>query len=126
PCGFCGHDNGGRAGEDKCALSMKITSRAVNWESRCPYKHTFQYGSASKGSDSRPCRNVPVICTLCHHPGRDTDTHPAIWRYNMEAHLNETHPEYAHPGKQKGLALPRSVYEAMVLTPLEEKKAGVP
>ncbi|KAF9238041.1 hypothetical protein BU15DRAFT_62692 [Melanogaster broomeanus] len=45
---------------------------------------------------------------------------------HMEAHLNETHPEYAHPGKQNGLALPRSVYEAMVLTPLEEKKAGVP
>ncbi|KAG2145917.1 hypothetical protein DEU56DRAFT_719768, partial [Suillus clintonianus] len=92
----------------------------------CPLKESFQYASASKGSENRPCRNVPVFCKLCIHQNRETDWRPAIWRYNIEAHLNEWHPEFAHPGKPYGLSLPRDMYDSMVLTPREEKRLGVP
>ena len=91
PCGFCG-----RCGAAECAPTLKILSRNTQWSSQCPRMEPFQYGSANKGSNHRPCRNVPVICSLCNHPGRETDTRPAVWRYNMEAHLTERHPEYAH------------------------------
>ena len=105
---------------------MKILSRSIQWSMQCPRMEPFQYGSANKGSGNRPCRNVPVICTLCAHPGKETDTRPAFWRYNMEAHLADCHPEYAHPGKVDGLPLPEDVHEATALTALEESKFGLP
>ncbi|KAG1764693.1 hypothetical protein EV702DRAFT_920121, partial [Suillus placidus] len=106
PCGFCSQSNDPLA---DCALLMKETSRKIQWESKCPRQDTFQYGSASQGSDIRPCRNVPVVCQLCIHQNRDTDWLPALWRYNFEAHLNLAHPEYAHPGKLIGLPLPDTI-----------------
>lgn len=121
PCGFCG-----RCGEADCTLTMKILSRSIQWSMQCPRMEPFQYGSANKGSDNRPCRNVPVICTLCHHPGKETDAQPAIWHYNMEAHLTDRHPQYAHPGKADGLPLPEDVYEATAVTALEESKFSIP
>lgn len=121
PCGFCG---GVATGE--CEPKLKELSRSITCTVNCPRKEPFQYGSAAKGSNNRPCRNIPIMCRLCIHDGKETETRPAIWRYNMEAHLNEKHPEYAHPGKNDGLPLPRTVYEAMELTAAEEKKAGVP
>ncbi|KAG2737891.1 hypothetical protein P692DRAFT_20673594, partial [Suillus brevipes Sb2] len=60
PCGFCG-----RSGVAECAVTFKESGRSVTWESQCPHKENFQYGSANKGSDNRPCRNVPVVCKLC-------------------------------------------------------------
>ena len=44
----------------------------------------------------------------------------------MEQHLSFFHPEYAHPGKLMGRPLPRQVFNLLYVTPLEEKKAGVP
>ncbi|KIM59144.1 hypothetical protein SCLCIDRAFT_1188252 [Scleroderma citrinum Foug A] len=44
----------------------------------------------------------------------------------MEAHLADRHPEYAHPDKVDGLPFPEDVYEATVLTVLEESKFGIP
>ena len=44
----------------------------------------------------------------------------------MEQHLNTHHPEYAHPRKLIGVALPSSAAAAMLLTPLEEERFGVP
>ena len=66
-----------------------------------------------------------MICTLCHHPGKETDARPAIWHYNMEAHLTDRHPEYAHPGKADGLPLLEDVYEATALMVLKESKFGM-
>ena len=43
----------------------------------------------------------------------------------MEQHLNTHHPEYAHPGKLIGVALPSSAAAAMLLTPLKEERFGV-
>ncbi|KAG1744936.1 uncharacterized protein EDB91DRAFT_1080471 [Suillus paluster] len=108
-----------------CALTLKDT-HGMRWETKCPRKESFQYGSAIKGSNTRPCCNVPIVCKLCVHQGRDTDWHPAIWHYNLETHLDQQHPEYAHPGKPAGALLPRNMYDALALTAAEEKKAGVP
>ena len=69
--------------------------------------------------------NTAMICTLCHHPGKETDARPAIWHYNMEAHLTDRHPEYAHPGKADGLPLLEDVYEATALMVLKESKFGM-
>ncbi|KAG1816605.1 hypothetical protein EV424DRAFT_1301526, partial [Suillus variegatus] len=60
PCGFCG-----RSGVTECAVTFKETGRSVSWEPQCPHQENFQYGSANKGSDNRPCRNVPIVCKLC-------------------------------------------------------------
>ncbi|KIO04420.1 hypothetical protein M404DRAFT_143383 [Pisolithus tinctorius Marx 270] len=51
PCGFCRC-----TGEPECVIT-------------CPLKESFQYASANKGSESRPCRNVPIVCKLCKAPG---------------------------------------------------------
>jgi hypothetical protein len=121
PCGFCGS-----SGNPDCVIKLKKTKRATEVFTDCPHKVPYKYGFAEKGSESRPCRNVPVICTLCPHREKDTDAKPAVWRYNMEQHLNLSHPEYAHPGKLLGLPLPSHMIRTVVLTVLEEKKLGVP
>ncbi|KAG1812034.1 hypothetical protein EV424DRAFT_1269338, partial [Suillus variegatus] len=122
PCGFCG-----RSDNPDCAVTLKkLARRTIQWDSNCPRKEGFQYGSADKGSNNRPCHNVPVVCRLCIHRNKDTDWRTAIWRYNLEAHLTKEHPEYANPGKLEGVALPRVVFDSVVLTAAEEKRAGVP
>ncbi|KIJ21109.1 hypothetical protein PAXINDRAFT_152769 [Paxillus involutus ATCC 200175] len=65
---------------------------------------------------------IPVIVFLW----QDTETRPAIWRYNMEAHISLKHREYYHPGKPYGLPLLRIIFDSLILTTLEENKAGVP
>ncbi|KAF8434060.1 hypothetical protein L210DRAFT_3649249 [Boletus edulis BED1] len=121
PCGFCGS-----SGNPDCVIKLKKTKRATEVITDCPHKVPFKYGFAEKGSESRPCRNVPVVCALCPHRERDTDAKPAVWRYNMEQHLTLSHPEYAHPGKFLGLPLPLHMIGSVVLTIQEEKKFGVP
>ncbi|KAG6380411.1 hypothetical protein JVT61DRAFT_8534 [Boletus reticuloceps] len=119
PCGFCG-----QSGNPDCVVKLKKTKVITS----CPRKVPFKYAFAEKGSESRPCRNVPVICTLCPHHGRATDAKVAVWRYNMEQHLNFSHSEYAHPGKPEplGLPLPLHIMQAILLTSLKKKKLGVP
>ncbi|KAG9309942.1 hypothetical protein JVU11DRAFT_9974 [Chiua virens] len=121
PCGFCGS-----SGNPDCAIKLKKTKRATEVITNCPHKVPFKYGFAEKGSESRPCRNVPVVCGLCPHRERKTDAKPAIWRYNMEEHLSLSHPEYAHPGKIYGLPLPLHMIDTVVITVQEEKKFSVP
>ncbi|KAF8121563.1 hypothetical protein EV363DRAFT_1363441 [Boletus edulis] len=121
PCGFCGS-----SGNPDCVIKLKKTKRATEVITDCPHKVPFKYGFAEKGSESCPCRNVPVVCALCPHRERDTDAKPAVWRYNMEQHLTLSHPEYAHPGKFLGLPLPLHMIGSVVLTIQEEKKFGVP
>ncbi|KAG9309781.1 hypothetical protein JVU11DRAFT_10155 [Chiua virens] len=121
PCGFCGS-----SGNPDCAIKLKKTKRATEVITNCPHKVPFKYGFTEKGSESRPCRNVPVVCGLCPHRERKTDAKPAIWRYNMEEHLSLSHPEYAHPGKIYGLPLPLHMIDTVVITVQEEKKFSVP
>lgn len=122
PCGFCGLSD--RA---ECAVMLNLKETANKWEFRteCLHQVSFRFGFADKGSESRPCHNVPVICTLCVHHGCETDFKPAIWRYNMEQHLNFVQSNYTHPGKLLGDLLPSHMLYPIVLTPVEEKKLGV-
>ncbi|KIK97226.1 hypothetical protein PAXRUDRAFT_766452 [Paxillus rubicundulus Ve08.2h10] len=112
PCGYCG----GPATGD-CEPTIKEMAKGLTCTINCPCKKTLQYGTATKGSNTNPCRNVPVICRLCVH---------TVWRYNMEAHLSSKHREYSHPAKPHGLPLPENFYDSLTLTVLEEKKADVP
>ncbi|KIK94966.1 hypothetical protein PAXRUDRAFT_141750 [Paxillus rubicundulus Ve08.2h10] len=120
PCSFCG-----RLGLPTCSPMIRLTSGRIRTEINCPRAETFQYGSATKGSDNRPCRNVPIACKLCTQRGRDTEWQPAVWHYNIEAHIDSHHPEYAHPGKPVGLPLPYNVYLSLEISELEERRFGV-
>src|SRR6267154_4443296 len=54
-------------------------------------------------------------------------TEPDFGSTSLETHLDQQHPEYAHPGKPAGVLLPHDMYyDTLVLTAAEEKKAGVP
>ncbi|KAI6157457.1 hypothetical protein BKA82DRAFT_4346548 [Pisolithus tinctorius] len=83
--------------------------------------------SLSGESPSFPYKASDGTSTLiCVSGTEQLNASRAIWHYNMEAHLEYQHPEYSHPGKPHGLPLPHNVYDSMVLTPSEEKKAQVP
>jgi hypothetical protein len=61
----------------------------------CLMKVKYSYSVAAKSSSSCPCLNVSVTCPLC------SNTSPAVWKYFMKAHLQETHklapiPKYEH------------------------------
>ncbi|KIJ08211.1 hypothetical protein PAXINDRAFT_56193, partial [Paxillus involutus ATCC 200175] len=60
PCGYC---SGPATGD--CEPTIKETSKGITCIINCPRKETFQYGTATKGSNTNPCRNVPVLCRLC-------------------------------------------------------------
>ena len=58
-------------------------------------KVKYSYGVAAESSSSSPCSNVPVACPLC------SNSSPAVWKYFMKAHFQETHksapiPKYEH------------------------------
>ncbi|KAG1869381.1 hypothetical protein DFJ58DRAFT_697675 [Suillus subalutaceus] len=132
PCGFCG-----RSGHEECKIQIKIAnSGAVSKvESSCPYAHTFRYPNADIGSNNRPCRNVPLKCELCHPSltpitGKKSRTAApfidAVWRYNMIQHLEEVHPQYAHPENLTGYPLPVQILNSFMLTALEQEDANIP
>ncbi|KIK97682.1 hypothetical protein PAXRUDRAFT_824682 [Paxillus rubicundulus Ve08.2h10] len=99
---------------------IRLTSGRIRTEIDCPHARTFQYGSAITGSDNRTC-----ACKLCTQRGRNTEWQPAVWRYDMEAHIDPRHPEYAHPGKPVGLPLPYNIYLSLEISELEERRSGV-
>ncbi|KIJ17295.1 hypothetical protein PAXINDRAFT_10141 [Paxillus involutus ATCC 200175] len=59
------------------------------------------------------CSAMQLLCT-------------ALWRYNLKAHLDDRHSEYAHPGKPQGLPLPHEMYDIIFLTELEQEKVNIP
>ena len=61
----------------------------------CLMKVKYSYSVAAESSSSSPCSNVPIACPLC------SKTSPAVWKYFMKAHFQETHksasiPKYEH------------------------------
>jgi len=58
--------------------------------STCPEFTVITYASTLKGLKMTPCTNVPVICELCIQPN-NFKTIPAVWRYNLEAHIKSFH-----------------------------------
>ncbi|KAG2135651.1 hypothetical protein BD769DRAFT_1352760, partial [Suillus cothurnatus] len=101
----------------------------------CPYHTSFRWASADAGSKNRPCCNVPIKCELCHPTlaavtGKKSRAGvpyvDAIWHYNMVEHLNESHPQYAHPKNTHGHPLPPDILNSFTLTSLEQRNAGIP
>lgn len=59
---------------------------SVDWSrSTCPNLVRFSYKSAAQSSESSPCSNVPVVCSLCL-PGS-----PAVWTYSIQSHYRIRH-----------------------------------
>ncbi|KAH9913947.1 hypothetical protein B0H21DRAFT_805153 [Amylocystis lapponica] len=125
PCGFCGLSG---IPECRVELSFTGTKKAIQIRSECAYACKVAYGWATKGTKAVPCRNVPIICTLCPHPSSraGTGTLPAVWRYNMPEHIRIKHSEYASPGNPVGLSLPRPLWDDMEITQKEEAGLGIP
>ncbi|KAJ7443372.1 hypothetical protein FB451DRAFT_1149702 [Mycena latifolia] len=125
PCGFCGDSS--RA---ECAISMKVTRTSVQVQTNCRLAAPFKYAYADRGSSSTPCRNVPIICTLCPSrltAGKAGGWQPAQWRYNMDSHLALCHPEYASPLNPSGnRRLPHDLWERMEIQRVEEVELGIP
>ena len=74
-------------------------------------------------------------CELCHLSlapvtGKKSRTAApfidAVWRYNMIQHLEEVHPQYAHPEKLIGHPLPAQILTSFTLTALEQEDANIP
>jgi hypothetical protein len=95
PCGFC------LCTDTACQLSL-VKKHSGNQEgqkidmkaSSCPKLSKMSYKSAAEYKPKSPCTNVPVYCPLC------SDRAPAIWKYNLEAHLRRVHPD-AEPERYK-------------------------
>lgn len=121
PCGFCG-----LSGNVACMPYLRTKGKAVSVESSCPYSIKFKYAFAERGSDATPCRNVPILCTLCPTPPGTSRAAPlpAVWRYNMEEHLTVRHSEYASPQNPEGMPLPWNLWKSMEIT--EERVMGIP
>lgn len=66
----------------KGAKASHRVDRAIG----CTRALNFSYKPASSSSDKAPCSNVPLPCPLC--PEKSS---PAVWRYNLEAHLRKVH-----------------------------------
>lgn len=89
PCGLC------LCPAPLCQFFLKKSSSsidgvAVDFEkSDCINKMKFQYHPTSVSSEASPCSNVPIRCPICCQVNLHA---PAVWKYNLQAHLKERHP----------------------------------
>ena len=85
PCGLCLSTN------SICEiflLSRAGTLSIDQTKSHCPNLRSFQLKKAEEFSIRQPCTNYPLSCPICP---RGT---PAVWKYNLRAHILTTHPLY--------------------------------
>jgi hypothetical protein len=125
-CGFCGRSDNPLC--EQLMLKEPAGRGATKILSSCPYFYSARYGSSAKYSAARPSTNVPVVCKLCH-PDSSRDFRkpcPAIWKYEMEAHVRRAHPGFATPGNPHGKLIPHDMALALNLDPREEERLGVP
>ena len=54
-------------------------------KSTCPNLVRFNYKNAAQSSESSPCSNVPVACSIC------PPNSPAVWVYSLHAHYRGHH-----------------------------------
>lgn len=88
PCGFC------CTAGDACTVRIKKgKGRIVGLQidivnSRCIRGNVVKISlaPAHKSASTARCTNIPLLCPLCP-PGS-----PAIWKYNLSAHINRVHP----------------------------------
>ncbi|KAH8995049.1 hypothetical protein EDB86DRAFT_2804872 [Lactarius hatsudake] len=86
PCGLCLRP------ATLCTIYLtRRSARNGHWTPRysgtvpCPNATSFSYAAAMVSSESSPCSNVPILCSYC------PDGSPAVWRYNMQSHLQNRH-----------------------------------
>jgi hypothetical protein len=97
-----------------CSKSLPVVARRIS----CCCARTF----TRLGMVARP--STP----LCH-PDSSRDFRkpcPAIWKYEMEAHIRRAHPGFATPGSSHGKLIPHDMVLALNLDPREEERLGVP
>ncbi|KAJ7872497.1 hypothetical protein B0H14DRAFT_2721869 [Mycena olivaceomarginata] len=125
PCGFCGESR-----HTTCNTYLQVKTKAATVETNCHLNMPMQYTFAQRGSQATPCWNVPIICGLCLSTltaGKESRVQPAQWRYNMEEHLAQAHPEYASPRNLEGdKRLPHAVWISMKTSTEEERALGIP
>ncbi|KAI0076550.1 hypothetical protein K474DRAFT_1564924, partial [Panus rudis PR-1116 ss-1] len=121
PCGFCG-----RAGIEECTiyLTKKANPQAV---SNCRLSTTFYYKKSLESTRSSPCTNTPIICRVPGCCAVVGNKQTAIWKYNMEQHIRQSHQGYAAiPGVEEGVQVPIDMWRDMFITRNEEQKMGIP
>ena len=98
PCGLCLQPS------TICQYFMKKGKGALgtpkidyNRSQGCVTKCKFSYSVASRSTSSSPCSNVPLSCPLC------AKTSPAVWRYNFEHHLKNSHHGMQPNGNDKSI-----------------------
>ncbi|KAK7007144.1 hypothetical protein R3P38DRAFT_3403891 [Favolaschia claudopus] len=122
PCGLCAS-----SGKPECEVSLVTKGTTTNVQTNCAMVVNITYKSAEHGSKATPCRNVPIVCKLCHPDApRPGASQRAQWRYNMPEHLSTAHPEYASPLNPGGTRLPHEVWESMKVERMEELALGIP
>ncbi|KAJ7078969.1 hypothetical protein C8R44DRAFT_586980, partial [Mycena epipterygia] len=125
PCGFCGE-----SGHAACNIRMQVKKSSVTIETNCRLSMPFKYAYADRGSKATPCRNVPIVCGLCPSvltAGKESRSQPAQWRYNMEEHVAQAHPEYASPCNPDGVKrLPHAVWTSMEISHGEQVALAIP
>ncbi|KAJ7915199.1 hypothetical protein B0H13DRAFT_2456801 [Mycena leptocephala] len=120
PCGFCA-----ASGKPECQVNLRKKAQVMHVECECPMRSAFNYKPADQGSKTTPCRNVPIVCKLCHPDAPRAASQPAQWRYNMPEHLNIAHLEYASPLNPGGTRLPHEVWVSMEVNAKEEMALGI-
>ena len=89
PCGLCLRPS------PLCRWYLKRSASGIDGitvdysKSECANKIHFHYHPASISTKASPCSNVPLRCPVCFQLDRNA---PAVWRYNLKAHLEDRHP----------------------------------
>lgn len=128
-CAFCGE-----SGKDACQelfLVIRKSGKLFQVSTQCPQapQPGWSWSRANDGMAKHPSRNVPVLCKLCIRPAQYNNTlyHPAIWRYNLDAHIRCKHPDHATPSHPCGeFELPKELWETMVITETEQDGLNIP
>jgi hypothetical protein len=83
PCGFSLNEG------TLCTVKLITNSKGARIDmkdSRCPSLRKIAIKPAAKYSKESPCTNHPLACPLC------PKTSPAVWKYNLRAHITSHHP----------------------------------
>ncbi|KAL1665219.1 hypothetical protein GGF50DRAFT_88180, partial [Schizophyllum commune] len=110
PCGFCGGPSSPSGENGTCSVAIVMHGKTPKASSSCSRAYPFKIETASQISKSKPCTNVPLRCPLCQ------DVH---WKYNMEKHLADRHPD--HEGR-----LPDEFLALINITVDEKSRLGIP
>ncbi|KAI4525518.1 hypothetical protein K525DRAFT_191432, partial [Schizophyllum commune Loenen D] len=110
PCGFCGGPSSPVGEDGSCSVGITTHGKTEKASSSCSRAYAFKIDAASQVSKSKPCTNVPIRCHLCR------EVH---WKYNMELHLIEKHPE--REGR-----LPEEFLRSLQISTEEKTRLGIP